>query len=102
MNRRTFIGSLSAAAVMSRFSWPAQQHRIEKIGVQLYTVRELLKKDFEATLARVAQIGYKEVEFAQYFENLTNLNPAPRKTRQILDADGLAAPSTHVPFKVLS
>jgi sugar phosphate isomerase/epimerase len=102
MNRRTFIGSLSAAAVMSRFSRAAATHKIEKVGVQLYTVRDLLKKDFEGTLARVAKIGYKEVEFAQYFDDLANLNPTPKRTRELLGSNGLAAPSTHVPYKTLS
>ena len=35
--------------------------------MQLYTVRDLMKDDFEGTIAKVAQIGYKEVEFAGYF-----------------------------------
>ena len=50
MDRRTFIGSVSAAALMSRFSWAARQHRIEKVGLELYTVRDALQKDFEGTL----------------------------------------------------
>ncbi len=102
MNRRTFIGAVSAAALANRFSWAAGAHRIEKIGVQLYTVRDLLKEDFGGTLARVAKIGYKEVEFAQYFEDPASLNPSPKRTRELLDSDGLAAPSAHVPYKALS
>jgi len=102
MDRRTFIGGLTAAAVASRISWAAAAHRIEKVGVQLYSVRDLLKKDCEDTLAQVAKIGYKEVEFARYFENLSSLNPSPKRTREILDADGLSAPSTHVAYQALS
>jgi sugar phosphate isomerase/epimerase len=102
MDRRTFIGTLSGAALMGRFSWAAAEHKIEKIGVQLYTVRDDLEKDFEGTLAKVAKIGYKEVEFAKYFADLSNLNPPPKRTREILNADGLAAPSTHVPYSALS
>jgi len=102
MNRRTFVGTLTAAALMSRLNWAASEHRIEKIGVQLYTVRDALAKDFEGTLARVAKIGYKEVELAGYFADLAKLNPAPKKARQILDSNGLAAPSTHVPYSTLA
>ena len=102
MDRRTFVGSTVAAAVVSRLGWAAAEHKINKIGVQLYTVRDLLQKDFEGTLAQVAKIGYKEVEFARYFEHVNELNPAPKKTRQILDADGLSAPSTHVPYSALA
>jgi sugar phosphate isomerase/epimerase len=102
MDRRTFIGTLSAAAVMSRFSWAANEHRIEKIGLELYTVRDALKKDFEGTLAKVAKIGYKEVEMAGYFEHMSGWNPPPKQARQILDSNGLAAPATHVPYAALS
>src|SRR5260370_38751580 len=102
MDRRTFIGSLSAAALMSRLGWTASEHRIAKIGLELYTVRDALGKDFEGTLAKVAKIGYKEVEFAGYFAHLPEFNPSPKRTREILDADGLRAPSTHVPYSALA
>ena len=69
MNRRTFIGtSIAAAVAASRPAWPAEPSQIERVGLQLYTVRDLMKKDFEGTVAKVAQIGYKEVEFAGYFD----------------------------------
>jgi sugar phosphate isomerase/epimerase len=102
MDRRTFIATLTAAAVMSRFSVAASEHRIEKIGLELYTVRDALKKDFEGTLAGVAKIGYKEVEFARYFADISNPDPSPKRTREILDGDGLDAPATHVPYSALS
>src|SRR5207247_192986 len=82
VDRRTFIGITAAFAVTSRFSWAASEHRIEKIGLELYTVRYLLKKDFEGTLAKVAKIGYKEVEFAGYLNDLPNLNPPPKRVRE--------------------
>jgi len=49
-----------------------------------------MAKDVGATLARVAAIGYREVEFAGYFDH------PPSETRALLDAAGLRAPSTHV------
>jgi sugar phosphate isomerase/epimerase len=101
MDRRTFIGSVTAAALTSRLGWAASEHRIEKIGLELYTVRDLLAKDFEGTLAQVAKIGYKEVEFAGYFAHLPEFNPLPKRAREILDADGLSAPATHVPYSAL-
>ena len=42
---------------------------IPQVGMQLYTVRTELEKDFAGTLAKVAAIGYKEVEFAGYFNH---------------------------------
>jgi sugar phosphate isomerase/epimerase len=93
MNRRTFIGtSIATAVVASRPAWAAEAHRIERVGLQLYTVRDLMKNDFEGTIAKVAQIGYKEVEFASYF------GKSPQDVRKILDANNLASPSEHVPY----
>ncbi len=102
MNRRTFVGSATAAAFISRLTWAASEHRVQKIGLELYTVRDALQKDFEGTLARVAKIGYKEVEFAGYFAHLPEFSPSPKRTREILEADGLTAPSTHVPYSALA
>src|SRR5258708_97327 len=70
MNRRTFIGtSIGAAMMAGHTAWGAEgAHRIERVGLQLYTVRAAMKEDFEGTLAKVAQTGYREVEFAGYFD----------------------------------
>ncbi len=63
MNRRTFLEILTAAAVLPRhLSWAAAENRIEKIGLQLYTVRDQMKAAFDGTIAKVASIGYKEVK----------------------------------------
>ena len=64
--------------------------RIERIGIQLYTVRGEMQKNVEATLARIARIGYREVEFAGYFGR------TPAQIRGALDANGLSAPSSHI------
>jgi sugar phosphate isomerase/epimerase len=99
MNRRTFIGSLTAAAAGSlltnRLSWGAADHKIHNLGVQLYTVRDQLKQDFDGTLAKVAAIGYKEVEFAGYFDH------SPKEVRAAIDHHGLKSPSCHVQYDVL-
>jgi sugar phosphate isomerase/epimerase len=102
VNRRNFVGSLAATAMLARFGWAVNGHRLEKIGLQLYTVRAALASDFQGTLARVAKIGYKEVEFAGYFADLKNLNPVPKKVREMLSSLGLDAPSTHVPYGSLA
>ncbi|HZF67535.1 MAG TPA: sugar phosphate isomerase/epimerase [Gemmatirosa sp.] len=62
------------------------------LGVQLYTVRAAMQQDFEGTLARLAAIGFAEVEFAGYFGR------DPRAVRATLDRVGLRAPSAHVPI----
>ena len=76
-------GSKSPASV----SGPA---RLTTIGAQLYTVRRELEKDFEGTLARVAELGYGEVEFAGYF------NHPPEEVRAVLARHNLASPAAHV------
>jgi sugar phosphate isomerase/epimerase len=97
MNRRTFIGtSVAAALAASRPSWAADAtHHIDKIGLQLYTVRDTMKTDFEGTIAKVAAIGYKEVEFAGYFDH------SAKDVRSILDKSGLDSPSCHVDYGVV-
>ena len=101
MDRREFFAGMAGISI-GHLAFAAAEHSITRIGVQLYTVRDLLKQDFEGTLAQVAHIGFKEVEFAQYFADLGNLNPPPKRVRQILDSDGLSAPSGHVPYSALS
>jgi sugar phosphate isomerase/epimerase len=92
MDRRTFIGTLGAASVAVRHLTAAS---IQKVGVQLYTVRDLMKQDFDGTLAKIAALGYKEVEFAGYF------NKTPAEVRDALKKHGLTSPSTHVDFPTL-
>jgi sugar phosphate isomerase/epimerase len=92
MDRREFLGATSAIALGS-FLPPAcrtsRAARLDRIGLQLYTVRDVLERDFEGTLARVAGIGYKEVEFAGYF------NHTPADVRALLDRHGLTSPAVH-------
>jgi sugar phosphate isomerase/epimerase len=99
MNRRTFLETattVTAATLLTRrIGWAAADHKIDKIGVQLYTVRDQMKADFEGTLAKVAAIGYKEVEFAGYFDH------SPKDVRAILDRLGLVSPAPHVAYDTL-
>jgi sugar phosphate isomerase/epimerase len=90
MNRRKFLGTMTAASVLApHLSWAAESRKIEKIGLQLYTVRDQMKEDFDGTLAKVAGIGYREVEFAGYFGR------SPKNAKVSLDRAGLVSPSAH-------
>jgi sugar phosphate isomerase/epimerase len=60
------------------------------VGIQLYTLRELMAVSVEQTLRLVAQIGFDELEFAGYFEK------KPSELRTLIDQLGLSAPSGHV------
>jgi sugar phosphate isomerase/epimerase len=69
----------------------AQAHDWKKqIGLELYTVRDLMAADFEGVLAKIAQIGYREVEPASGYNNME-----PKQFRAMLDRYGLRMPSTH-------
>jgi len=68
--------------------------RVKPIGLQLYTVRNEMEKDFEGSLTRVAQIGYKEVEFAGYFGR------TPQQVKDLLKRNGLKSPSSHIGLNV--
>lgn len=97
MDRRNFLGMLTAATIVGKkFAAAFDDHKIEKIGLQLYTVREQMKKDLEGTLSKVAAVGYREVEFAGLF------NRPAIEIKAMLDRDGLSAVSSHVDFKVLN
>lgn len=65
---------------------------LERIGVQLYTVRNLLEEDFEGTLEAVAEIGFHEVEFHHYFGR------EPQQVKDLLEQLGLDAPAAHFPW----
>ena len=96
MDRRKFLGTMTAATILSRqLSWAAGDHKIDKVGLQLYTVRSVMTDDFEGKLAKVAEIGYREVEFAGYDGH------SPQEVRAMLDRHGLTGPSAHIPYKSL-
>jgi len=102
MDRRTFLGTLSGAAaaatsIMNRnLAWAAEQHRINSIGIQLYTVRDALKRDYDGTLAQLAQIGYREVE-----SGWDQDKEHPKEILEALLRHGLTSPSCHVDWDSL-
>ena len=62
------------------------------IGLQLYSVREDLEKDFEGTLRKVKALGYDAVEFAGLFGH------GAEEVRNLCKEIGLIPLSAHVPF----
>ena len=95
IDRRTFVASSAAALVGVAAGardgrTPGQGRRLERIGLQLYTVRELMQESVPDTLHRVAAVGYDEVEFAGYF------GVSAAHLRTMLRDTGLDAPSAHV------
>lgn len=92
--RRKFLKStavLGAAAITPwSLSSSAQSRKVERIGLQLYTLRNEMSEDFAGTLARVAELGFKEMEFAGYMGN------SAADVRSMLDANGLTSPAAHI------
>jgi sugar phosphate isomerase/epimerase len=94
IDRRGFLGSaaggLLGASPLARLVAGSRMSRLGPIGLQLYTIRNAMQRDFEGSLARVARIGYREVEFAGYFDH------PPAEVRRILGRHGLSAPAAHI------
>ena len=98
--RREFVRTAAAATAAAAVPEAMRAHaprveRLDRIGVQLYTVRTEMAKSVEATLERVAAIGYREVEFAGYYDR------EPAALRATLDRLGLSAPACHVALEAL-
>jgi sugar phosphate isomerase/epimerase len=68
MKRREFVQTASFAAVgmLSLPSFLAAGKRKNKIGLQLYTLRDSIGKDPKGILDKVASFGYKELETYGY------------------------------------
>lgn len=66
-----------------------------QIGIQLYTVRKSAEADPEGTIRKVAQAGYKGVQFAGYY------GFSAQKMKGILDECGLKAAGSHVGYELL-
>ena len=92
LSRRRFLQqSLAATAVASPLSIAfGQSRRVDRIGLQLYTLRNEMAQDFEGTLERVAELGFKEMQFAGYHGR------SPAEVRRILDRLGMTSPAAHV------
>ena len=70
-----------------------------RIGVQLWSVKDEIKRDFEGTLARLAALGFEGVEFAGEFGRYGD---DPAALRAFLDKTGLRCASAHVALAQLS
>jgi sugar phosphate isomerase/epimerase len=67
--------------------------KIDQVAVQMYTLREHAAEDLDGTLWRLADIGYKQVEFAGFYDNTAE------EIAAMLERHGLRAPSAHIPWQ---
>jgi len=112
LNRRQFIGKgmlgLGSAAMLSQlpltgYADIAGSHPKHPVGFQVYTIREMLVKDFPGTLKMMAKLGYQGVEMcsppgyiSSGFEPLVKMKP--EDMRKIMTDAGLLCESSHFTF----
>ncbi|MFZ1051252.1 MAG: sugar phosphate isomerase/epimerase family protein [Candidatus Sulfotelmatobacter sp.] len=99
ISRRTFLKTASASAACAAL-WNSVPQLIANalglpLGLQLYSVRDILPKDYEGTLHQVAALGYREVEAAGFFGH------SPAEVKQAMDRVGLHCVSAHYPLTQL-
>jgi sugar phosphate isomerase/epimerase len=98
------VGS-TASEAGARPSGPSPGRRIQSsLGLQLFTVRELLQKDLEGTLAGVAALGYSEVEMFGFGGNAFIADPLFGATagdfRLLLNEHGLSVRCTQISDRI--
>jgi len=102
MQRRNFLET-SAVAALGALAFPNELlefKKVKQVGVQLYTVRDAMQKDAMATLKKIADIGYKDVELAGYNERKV-YGKSVQEFKMMLDDLGLTSNSTHMGLNVM-
>lgn len=99
--RREFLATLGVSAlgiaglnVSAACATVPARRKLGNVGLQLYTVRDLMQADLPGTLAKVAAAGYQEVEFAGYFGR------TPAQITALLRQNNLTSPSSHLGLDV--
>src|SRR5262245_32541361 len=69
LSRRSFLvsaGAGMAAGTVTNFAFAAGSH--VPLGIQLWTVKDEAKKDLEGTLKKLFALGFREIEFAGFYD----------------------------------
>ncbi len=77
-SRRVFVAQSAALLSATRAAFGYESLRASNLGVQLYTVRNVIGKDPKATLEAIQKIGYTEVE--AIYASLHEIWPAMKET----------------------
>jgi len=99
ISRRTFLKTASASAACAAV-WSNVPRLMANplglpIGLQLYSVRDLLPKDYDGTLRQLGALGYREVEAAGFFGH------TPGEVKLAMEGAGLNCVSAHYPLRDL-
>lgn len=99
LSRRLFIRNsslLATALCIKPFSMLANPSS-GKVGLQLYTVRDNLSRDFDATLKKIAAIGYNHLEAAGYQDGKF-YDQTPSELKKKVSDLGMTLNSSHAMF----
>ena len=88
--------AVAALAVPSFLKADEKKKKIP-IGLELYSVRTLIPKDFPGTIEKIGKMGFEGVEFAGYH----GWDSKPKELRKLLDDNGLKCCGTHTALKTL-
>jgi sugar phosphate isomerase/epimerase len=99
ISRRTFLQTASASAACAAL-WNNVPRLMANplglpLGLQLYSVRDILPKNYDGTLHQLGALGYREVEAAGFFGH------TPKEVKQSMDRAGLRCVSAHYPLAQL-
>ncbi len=99
ISRRTFLQGAAAAGVCAAVgsgAEPAFATPLDlPLGLQLYSVRELLPKDYDGTLQKLGELGYREVEAAGFFDHRAS------EVKQAMSRAGLNCVGAHYSIEKL-
>ncbi|MGH7523074.1 MAG: sugar phosphate isomerase/epimerase family protein [Gemmatimonadales bacterium] len=99
-SRRQFVRALVAATGITDGVRLARHgvHRLKRVGLELYSVRDAMRADPDGTLAAVRRMGYDDVELLWSFGNFGR---TPDQVLATLQRLGLRAPSAHIAPELL-
>ena len=100
MNRRQFINRSAALLAVGSIVSCCSQINKGRIGIQLYSVRNDLPKDFEGTLKKLSAMGYSAVEIYGLKEGKFFNRPIKEVNNMLKDM-GMSISSTHTGSSVL-
>jgi sugar phosphate isomerase/epimerase len=95
VSRRDFLRVSAIGAGLATLPLhAAEEDKKLPISVQLYTLRDLMKQDFDGTLRQVAELGYPAVEFAGFGPH----GSKPKELRAFMDELGITCSGSHEGF----
>lgn len=86
ITRREFAMGLAAVGLTSRLFAAGHRPKLD-VGLELYSLREDMKRDVPGTLARIRQMGFRQVEVPSFY------GLSAPEFRRALDKAGLKATS---------